>query len=301
MPRPDPAALRRRRARAQLLHRPDGLTAAAAVRHLLAVQAQDARSARLALRARLGAAPADTADLVVTWLMRGTLHLVHRQDLPWLHAVTAPTRLTASDRRLRRLGVDAADAVARVRAALPFTRAGAGAALGLTGQAVPHALHRAALEGHCVAGLDGSFTAWSAPAVDREQALDELARRYAVAHPGATREDLAAWAGIARRDARPLPEPPRPPGAGAPVPPRLLPAFDPYLLGWRDRGFAVPDGLRERVFPGGGMFRATAVDDGLVAGTWTVPGGRVVLDLRDGGDPGRFAAEAAAVEAALAS
>jgi hypothetical protein len=55
----------------------------------------------------------------------------------------------------------------------------------------------------------------------------------------------------------------------------LLPPFDPYLIAYRD---AVPQALRERVFPGGGMFRATAVDDGVVRGTWTMPRGRVVLD-----------------------
>ena len=50
-------------------------------RHLLAVQAQDPRGARLAIRARttgLTAADIDrrstTAALVISWLNRGTLH-----------------------------------------------------------------------------------------------------------------------------------------------------------------------------------------------------------------------------------
>ncbi|MEA2294865.1 MAG: hypothetical protein QOE86_2504 [Solirubrobacteraceae bacterium] len=278
--------MRRRRAVAQLLHRPAGLSAAGAVRHLLAVQAQDARSARLALRARLGAPPDDDGALVVTWLLRGTLHLVHRDDLPWLHAVTAPTRMRASDRRLRELGLDPADALARVRAALPFTRAEAGERLGLTGQAIPHALMRTALEGHCVGDLDGRWVATDIEPVDRDRALDELARRFAVAHPGA---DLAAWAGIARRDARPIPDFGVAPQASGP---RLLPPFDPYLIAYRD---AVPQALRERVFPGGGMFRATAVDDGVVRGTWTMPRGRVVLDPPE--LAADFADEIAALEA----
>ncbi len=76
----------------------------------------------------------------------------------------------------------------------------------------------------------------------------------------------------------------------------MLPPFDPYVLGWRDRSFAVPATWRAQVFPGGGMFRATATVDGEVVGTWTAPGGRVVLD---GGDPARFAEEIADVERAL--
>jgi hypothetical protein len=260
----------RERAVAQLLHRPGGHSAADVVRHLLAVQAQDARGARLALRARLGAMPAVGDDLVVTWLMRGTLHLVHRDDLPWLHAITAPTRMAASDRRLRQLGVDAADAVARVRAALPFTRAQAGEALGLTGQAVPHALHRAALEGFCVGDLDGRWVAAAIEPMARD--LDRLAERFAVAHPGA---DLARWAGIAARDVRPAP---RAELRAERVGPRLLPPFDPYVIAYRD---AVPEALRAQVFPGGGVYRATAVDDGVVRGTWTMPRGRVVLDPPD--------------------
>ena len=58
--------MRRARAVAQLLRRPPGTSApsdpAAAVRHLLAVQAQDLRSARLALRARGAAHTAAEVD-----------------------------------------------------------------------------------------------------------------------------------------------------------------------------------------------------------------------------------------------
>jgi hypothetical protein len=49
---------------------------------------------------------------------------------------------------------------------------------------------------------------------------------------------------------------------------RLLPAFDEWLLGWRDRAFALPDELRRQVHPGGGILRPTITRDGLVVGTW---------------------------------
>jgi hypothetical protein len=51
------APLARRRATAQLLHRPPGPSPTAIVRALLAVQAQDLQSARLALRAAAKGSP----------------------------------------------------------------------------------------------------------------------------------------------------------------------------------------------------------------------------------------------------
>ena len=52
------------------------------------------------------------------------------------------------------------------------------------------------------------------------------------------------------------------------LPPRLLGAFDPYLLGWKDRSFAVPAKHSKRVHPGGGILRAVALLDGRAVGTW---------------------------------
>jgi hypothetical protein len=127
--------------------------------------------------------------------------------------------------------------------------------------------------------------------VERDAALAELARRYLAGHGPATAADLAAWSGLALRDARAglrsidviqdgdlVDVPGREPAAEE-LPARLLGAFDPYLLGWKDRGFAVPARHARRVHPGGGMLRATATVDGRAAGTWSAAGGQVELDL----------------------
>jgi winged helix DNA-binding protein len=378
----DAQALRRARAAAQLLHRPRAAGAAEVVGRLLAVQAQDLRAARLALRARttgltaadVDAALTDERSVVVAWLGRGTLHLVGRDDYPWLLGLTAPTRLATSRRRLGQEGVAAKDAERAVRIveraladAGPLTRpelAERIAAEGIRteGQATPHLLMLAALRGIAVLGPlrgDGAHAFaltrdWlgAAPAPDlegpeRDAALAELARRYLAGHGPAAPADLAAWSGLPLRDARagltaiaselaqrdddlvdlarrePAPAAARsrdaPPGAArsrdaAPgaagardsppgaIPPRLLPAFDPYLLGWKDRGFAVPSAHAKRVHPGGGMLRATATVDGRAVGTWSVASGAVELDLfarvdsaakaalrADGQDVARFA------------
>ena len=88
-------------------------TAADVAGRLLAVQGQDPRGARLAVRARsegLTAADVDRAlseerSLLITWLNRGTLHLVRSEDYPWLQALTTPPLLTSCTRRLAQEGV----------------------------------------------------------------------------------------------------------------------------------------------------------------------------------------------------
>jgi hypothetical protein len=327
--------LAERRAWAQRLHRPDdGLGPLEIVRSLLAVQAQDAWAARLALRARgtgFGVSDVDREDgLVVTWLMRGTLHLVARDDLGWLLGLTAPTRAAGSRRRLGQLGVppdDVERAVEVIDRALeaegPLGRASlaermAAAGIQVEGQATPHLLAAAAARGAIVLGGDGRFERVSPrpsplDGETRERSLAELARRWLVAHGPATDRDLAAWSGLPLRDARGgleaiagelverdgmvalagCSEPS--PRVGA----RLLPAFDPYVMGWRDRSFAVPPVGAARVAPGGGMLRAVATVGGGVVGTWTMPRGDVAIEWF--GEQFDFAAEIADVGRFLSS
>ena len=249
----DAPELRARRAHAQLL-----------------VQAQELGSARLAIRARTRGLIAVDVDaelergaLVVGWLLRGTLHLVRSDDYHWLLALTAPRRLAANRRRLAQEGVtpdEAERAVSVVERALegegPLTRAQLGerldtAGIPAEGQALPHLLALAAFRGVTVLGpvRDGrpAFVLardrlGPAPQVERSAALAELARRYLAGHAPATPEDMARWAGLPLREARAgFAAAPSPPRSVPQIPPaRLLPSFDPYLLGWRDRTFAVP-------------------------------------------------------------
>ena len=60
-------------------------------------------------------------------------------------------------------------------------------------------------------------------------------------------------------------------------PPRLLGPFDPLLLGWRSREFVL--GGADGIVTTNGIFRAIALIDGRAAGTWTMPGGHVKLNL----------------------
>ncbi len=321
--------VRRQRAVAQYLGPERPGTAVEVVRRLLAVQAQDLRTARLALRARLPGLPAADIDralsadraLVTGWLNRGTLHLVAREDYPWLWGLTAPIRAANSRRRLGEEGVPPADAeraVAIIERALtaegPLLRAElaervSAAGIRTAGQATPHLLGLAAMRGVALLGpLRAGRQAFvhpgqwlGAPLVplttaERARALADLARRYLRGHGPAAPADLVAWSGLSPRDVRAglreigaelvdaggdlVDLADRPAGVPA-VPPRLLPPFDPYLLGWADRGFAVPAEHRRRVHPGGGMLRAVVTVDGVAVGTWsaTGTGGRVSVEV----------------------
>ncbi len=286
------------------------------VGRLLAVQAQDLRAARLAIRARSAGLTvghvdrALTADrsLVCGWLGRGTLHLVRAEDYWWLHALTAPPRFTGNRRRLGQLEVSgevAERAVALIQRALgaegPLTRPELAERLAVygiptAGQVMPQLLFLAALRGIAVQGLmRGKRQAFvlaadwigDALAIDREVALGELARRYLRGHGPATAADLAAWAGLPLGSVRQglrwignqLVELPgglldlkRRPAAAEPPQPRLVAAFDPYLLGWRDRALLGRSEDLAAVYPGGGMVRAAALSGGAVVGTWSLRG-----------------------------
>jgi Winged helix DNA-binding domain len=284
---------------AQLLAGPPARSPEAVCERLLAVQGQDPRGFRLAIRARtrgLTAADVDRAlndrSLVVTWLNRGTLHLVRSEDYAWLHAVTAPRHETAIRRRLAQEGVeDPERGVRAIERALagegPLPRERLRERVGEDGQALVHLLALASLRGLIVRGpVAGGRHAYvlvrdwlgEQPRVARDAALTELARRYLAGHGPADERDLAKWAGIALRDVR----------AGlkgvrfrarkpAPVPPpRLLGAFEPVLLGWASRDDVVGQ-HRGRVTIEG-IFRSFAMVGGRAVATWRLAGGEVSIE-----------------------
>jgi hypothetical protein len=292
----------------------------AVAERLLAVQGQDPRGARLAVRARttgLKAADVDRAltedrSLLITWLNRGTLHLVRSEDYPWLHALTTPPLLTSSATRLSQEGVTpraAERGVEAIERSLaeegPLTRPQLrerldSAGVRTEGQALVHLLFLATLRGIAVRGpMVGKEHAyvlirdWLGPQkpVDRDAALAELARRYLVGHGPAGDRDLARWAGLPLRDSRAglaaigselverddgLVDLGKRPATAELPPPRLLGAFDPLLLGWVSREEVV--GPHKMLVTNNGIFRPFALVGGRAVATWRFNAGKVTIE-----------------------
>jgi hypothetical protein len=306
---------------AQQLSGPPARSAEAVVERLLAVQAQDGRGARLAVRSRstgLHAADVDDAlddrRLLITWLNRGTLHLVRPDDYWWLHPLTTPQLATANRRRLGQEGVSAEQAERGIdvvtEAVLtygPQTRVELrhrldAAGVPTAGQALVHVLLATTLRGTVVRGpMRGTEHAYVAvsdwlgqppESLPRAEALARLARRYLAGHGPADAHDLAKWAGLTLGDARAafdglraeLAE--RPDGLldlaarGAPArlpKPRLLGPFEPLLLGWVSRELFV--GPHQQIVTTNGLFRACALVDGRVVATWGLRGATLTVTL----------------------
>jgi hypothetical protein len=296
---------------AQLLSGPAARSPEEVVGRLLAVQAQDPRGARLSVRSRssgLSAADVDEAltarrSLLITWLNRGTLHLVTPEDYWWLHPLTTPQLVTANTRRLRQEGVSAAQAergidvvVEAVSSDGPQTRPelrGRLVAAGVPtqGQALVHLLLALSLRGQVVRGpvVDGDqayvgvrdWLGEPPPQMERAEALARLARRYLAGHGPADARDLAKWAGLPLGDARRglagieaeltdcgeglVDLAGREPAPPLPAP-RLLGPFDPILHGWVSREPFV--GAHQQVVTTNGLFRAVALVGGRVVATW---------------------------------
>ncbi|MDZ4767370.1 MAG: winged helix DNA-binding domain-containing protein [Chloroflexota bacterium] len=124
-----------------------------------------------------------------------------------------------------------------------------------------------------------------------QEAWVELARRYFGSHNPATSQDFAWWAGVTLTEARAAIESLRPAvqsemidgvtywhsetSAGRVRPAAtpeivLLPGFDEYFLGYKDRAAVIEPEHLTRVCPGGnGVFRPMIVVDGQIVGTWT--------------------------------
>jgi hypothetical protein len=294
---------------AQMLAGPPARDPVAVAERILAVQGQDPRGFRLAVRARtrgVTAADVDRAlteerSLIVSWFNRGTLHLVRSEDYPMLQAVTTPPLRTSSERRLAHEGLPPRDAergVAAIVKALadegPLTSDALRERVARTGvraegQALYNLLFKASLDGLVVRGpMAGKKQAYAlvrdwlpdAKPVDRDAVLGEFARRYLAGHAPANDRDLARWAGIPLRDARAGLAAAKPARARRRAPelprPKLLGAFEPCLLGWSSRADIVGDA--PNLVTAGGMFYPFAMVGGRAVARWKLADGRLQLD-----------------------
>jgi hypothetical protein len=289
--------------------RPHSDDPAAVVRGLLAIQAQDYPGALWSLGLRTPSATLASVEavheaggFVRSWTMRGTLHFVSPDDLPWMLDLTGRRMARSAAGRHRQLDLDdqqfdRAELIARERLAGGATLSRAElltafveGGIPTTGQRGAHLLVQLAHTAVTVLVGRSQYALLEhrvpAPRVlEREEALGEFALRYFLSHGPATIQDFAWWSSLTLTDARlglvvareqldeleldgvsyyhrPGLDP-----AGRAV--HLLPGFDEYLLGYSDRRAPLSGADTEVIVPGGnGMFLSTIVVNGEVVGSW---------------------------------
>jgi hypothetical protein len=247
--------------------------------------------------------------IVRTWPMRGTIHFVAAADVRWMLELLAPRVVQRTTSRRTQLGLDeavmaaSAEVIGRalqggrqltrnaIYQLLEQAHIATGSSRGL------HILGRLAHDGLLCfgarAGKQPTFALldeWApgAKSLPRDEALATLALRYFTGHGPATVQDFMWWSGLTSTEAKAglaavaaqlgreiiggqeyyfaqnLPAEPTGPLAAF-----LLPPFDEFLVGYRDRSAALDAHYSSQVVPGGnGIFNPIIVIGGRVLGTW---------------------------------
>ena len=222
-------------------------------------------------------------QLVRTWPLRGTLHLVAAEDVHWMLDFLAPRIVQRHAARLQREHQLDDKAVRRCRAVIEralgggkrLTREEMYAALEQRGidardQRGLQIMWRLAHDGViCFGPRDGKqqtfvlLDEWVPPTANTlagDDALIELTRRYFQSHAPAEVADFAWWSGLTIAEAKrgvelaEIVDNDREESAAST---HLLPAFDEYTVAYKDRS-AI----------GHNVLDPAVIIDGLVVGTW---------------------------------
>jgi hypothetical protein len=262
-------------------------------------------SAELAIAARVEGITQDDVraelwerrSLVKTWTMRGTLHLHPADELPLWAAATRAVGPPwyeaygldeaegaavldaigdALDGRCL-LRAELADEVARRAGEWTRERIGSGWGYIIGSAAAVGKLCHGPPRGAKVTFVrTDQWVGWHE--VDPEEALAQAGRRFLSAYGPAGPRQFAEWFGMKSAEARPLVESLTieftPERADVPGPLRLLPEYDCYVMGSREREHLVLEEVRQRVkeHPRGRFEGIAGVPtllvDGVVTGLW---------------------------------
>ena len=282
-----------------------------------AMQAQDFSSAKWAIGLRAPACHESSIDeafnageILRTHVLRPTWHFVAAADIKWLLGLSAPRVLANNAYYYQQLGLDkkvfnrSCAMMSRVLEGGEFkTRAELAIALKRAkvpadGLKLAYIMMHAELEGVITSGprRGKQFTyallderAPKARALDRDEAVVELVKRYFASHGPATIRDFVWWSGLTVKDAEAGIEalkpklhqetidgrvywgtPSRSAAAAKGCIAHLLPNYDEYLIAYKDRS-PVVDSSRAAaniVARSNGGFSHHLVIDGTLAGSW---------------------------------
>jgi hypothetical protein len=247
-------------------------------------------------------------QIIRSWPLRNTLHVVAAQDLRWMLDLTGPRMLAALKGRHRELGLDE---FTMKHSQEIMTRAMEGGkqlsrkeltevleqnGIEINGMRLSHIIYQAGI-GQLICfgpkrGVDFTYTLldeWSPGGLrlDQETAVSELAKRYFLSHGPATLQDFVWWSGLTITQARSGLESVRPmlqevavdgqiywmsreadPSPSATSSVYLLPGFDEFIIAYKDRSASVNNDHTKHVVHSNGIFNPVILIDGRVAGTW---------------------------------
>jgi hypothetical protein len=240
--------------------------------------------------------------------MRGTLHFVAADDVRWMLSLLTPRVLAGSASRWKQLELDEATFFKSRKTIERALQGGKqlereemyqvleAARISTVGQRGIHILGRLAQEGVICfgarAGKQHTFVLlddWmpNSKRMERDAALAELVKRYFASHGPATLQDFVWWSGLATTDAREGLELAKahlvqeivagqtywlvsstPSAQAKRQAAYLLPGFDEYLVGYKDRSAVLDPQFVKQTNAGGGMLNPIIVINGQVVGTW---------------------------------
>jgi hypothetical protein len=244
--------------------------------------------------------------IIRTWPMRGTLHMVSASDIHWLLRLFKEKRISANQFRYRQLELDSrilnrsnkileeilegGNQLTRDEIKISLLQEG----IKVDSMQLYHILHNASAEMLiCFGNRRGKQFTYSLldecveekKRLSREESLAELAFRYFRSRGPATINDFTWWSGLSLTDARAGLESVEskllkekledeiywfssPPSGKKIKPLYLLPAFDEYLIAYKNREASLDPLFEKRLIFINGMFNPMLVINGKVCGTW---------------------------------
>ena len=263
----------------------------------------------------------DKGEIIRTNLMRPTWHYVSADDIYWILELTAPQIKSAMKSRhfslelsedmvskSKQLVEDALSTgvnLTREELSVEFAKA----KIRTNENRLSHFLMLAELEGIICSGKikDNKVTyallserVPNKKLLTREESLAELAKRYFTSHGPATVKDFARWSGLSLTDARKGLDFVKSDFISETIGSdkywvtnsfskikydknsvHLLPAYDEYLIGYRDRSPSLSLIHNKKIVSDNGIFRPVVVINGLVSGLWkrTTKKNKVALEV----------------------
>jgi len=260
-------------------------------------------------------------EIFRTHLMRPTWHFVSADDIYWILELTAKQIKSTMKARNRDLGLteavlgksqevlvkalDGNHSLTREEISFHLNQEG----ISTDENRLSHILMEAEIDGIlCSGGIQGKKQAYALldervpvkKTMSKEEALALLAKKYFTSHGPATLPDFTWWSGLPVTDARKALEmnksalisetfgtdtywfadsiklPSSPPDSVY-----LLPAFDEYLISYKNRGAMITADHHTKAISNNGIFRPVVVVNGQISGLWkrTIKNETVIIEL----------------------